>query len=36
MVLAYLYFLGRSTKQAESRTASEEAEELLAISSAKR
>lgn len=36
MVLAYLYFLGRSTKQAQSRTASEEAEELLAISSAKR
>jgi hypothetical protein len=36
MVLAYLYFLGRSTKQAKIRTASEEAEELLAISSAKR
>jgi hypothetical protein len=35
MVLAYLYFLGRSRKQAPSRTASEEAEELLAISSAK-
>lgn len=36
MVLAYLYFLGRSTKQVEDRTASEEAEELLAGSSAKR
>jgi hypothetical protein len=36
MVLAYLYFLGRSTKQSDARTASEEAEELLAISSAKR
>jgi len=36
MVLAYLFFLGRSAKQAQSRTASEEAEELLAISSAKR
>ena len=36
IVLAYLYFLGRSTKQVEARTASEEAEELLAISSTKR
>jgi hypothetical protein len=36
MVLTYLYFLGRSTKHAQSRTASEEAEELLSISSAKR
>jgi len=33
MVLAYLYFLGRSKKQAESRAPSEEAEELLAVSS---
>jgi hypothetical protein len=33
MVLAYLYFLGRSTKQVEAKTASEEAEELLANSS---
>src|ERR1700676_3991950 len=32
MVLAYLYFLGRSTKQVEARTASEEAEELLTSS----
>ena len=32
MVLAYLYFLGRSKKQAESRAASEE-EELLAVAS---
>ena len=33
MVLAYLYFLGRSKKQAESRAPSEAAEELLAVSS---
>jgi hypothetical protein len=33
MVLTYLYFLGRSKKQAESRAPSEEAEELLAVSS---
>lgn len=33
MVLAYVYFLGRSKKQAESRAPSEEAEELLAASS---
>jgi hypothetical protein len=36
MVLAYLYFLGRSKKQVGARTASEEAEELLAGSSARR
>ena len=36
MVLAYLYFLGRSTKQVEAKTASEEAEELLANSSPRR
>jgi hypothetical protein len=36
MVLAYLYFLGRSRKRAENRTASEEAEELLAIPSTER
>jgi energy-converting hydrogenase Eha subunit A len=36
MVLAYLYFLGRSNKQAESRAPSEEAEELLAVSSIER
>jgi len=36
MVLAHLYFLGRSKKQVEARTASEEAEELLAGSSARR
>src|SRR6266436_399705 len=36
MVLAYLYFLGRSKKQAESRAVNEEAEELLAISSLER
>jgi hypothetical protein len=35
MVLAYVYFLGRSKKPVASRTASEEAEELLAISSPK-
>jgi len=33
MVLAYLYFLGRSKKQTQSRAPSEEAEELLAASS---
>jgi hypothetical protein len=32
MICAYLYFLGRSRKQTESRAPSEEAEELLAIS----
>src|ERR1700738_4859972 len=32
MVLAYLYFLGRSTKQVEAKTTSEEAEELLTSS----
>jgi energy-converting hydrogenase Eha subunit A len=36
MVLAYLYFLGRSKKQTESRAPSEEAEELLAVSSLER
>jgi len=36
MVLAYLYFLGRSKKQAESRAASKEMEELLALSSLER
>jgi len=36
MVLAYLYFLGRSKKQIESRAPSEEAEELLAASSVER
>src|SRR5713226_2539586 len=36
MVLAYLYFLGRSKKQADSRAAREEAEELLAVSSFER
>jgi hypothetical protein len=36
MVLAYLYFLGRSKKQAENRAPSEEAEELLAVSSLER
>jgi hypothetical protein len=32
MVLAYLYFLGRSKKQAVRTSASEEAEKLLALS----
>jgi energy-converting hydrogenase Eha subunit A len=36
MVLAYLYFLGRSKKQAENRALSEEAEELLTVSSLER
>ena len=36
MVLAYLYFLGRSKKQAECRAVNEEAEELLVISSLER
>jgi hypothetical protein len=36
MVLAYLYFLGRSKEQAENRAPSEEAEELLAVSSLER
>jgi hypothetical protein len=36
MVLAYVYFLGRSKKQTESRAPSEEAEELLAASSVER
>src|SRR5260370_484553 len=36
MVLAYLYFLGRSKKQAGSRAANEEEEELLAVSSLER
>src|SRR5712692_9288896 len=36
MVLAYLYFLGLSKKQAGSRAANEEEEELLAVSSLER
>jgi hypothetical protein len=36
MVLAYLYFLGRSKKQAGSGAANEEEEELLAVSSLER
>ncbi len=36
MVLAYLYFLGRSKKHAGSRAANEEEEELLAVSSLER
>jgi hypothetical protein len=36
MVLAYLYFLGRSKKQAGSGTVNQEEEELLAVSSLER